>query len=176
MSKKIILVIAVLLLGGYYIIEGMDILTPETEIQTQPPRTLQERDPNETIPLEESSSDPIRGSGILDFNELSRFDSVEEIGDYRFEMRVGEVYRLQEMEYHYLGNGRMLAKSFSDPEFVTEYRWMLVVGYPAPYFGVLGYDEEGKAKPGRGYGSTVIKAESKMALLRIETLWNVPEP
>ena len=95
---------------------------------------------------------------ILDFSELERFNSTEETEDYRFEMRVGEAYRLQDCEYHYLGDGKMLIKDFSDPEFVKEYRWLLQIGNK-PTIGTK-----------RSYSVTVIEVRSAAIVFRIETM------
>lgn len=97
---------------------------------------------------------------VLDFSELEKFNSVEETENYRFEMRVEEVYRLQDHEYHYLGDGKMLIKSYSDPEFVKEYRWLLQIGNK-PTIGT-----------GRSYFVTVIEVRSAAILFRIEMIKN----
>lgn len=167
MSKKILIVFAVLLLGGYYVLEGTGILTPKTEIQTQPPRTLQERNSTEEVYIgEHSESTP--ESGILDFNEVQRFDSIEEIGEIRFTMKVGEVYRMQTDEYSYHGigtssghtGGKVHVNHTSDPEYTTESKFLVQVGYP---FAI------GSAK-GRTYLVTPIEIGPTILKLRIEEI------
>lgn len=146
-----IIVILAIVSGGYFFLIRQQNYTEDSPSVTYP------------------STQPSTETNILDFEELSRFDSLEQIGDYRFEMRVGKVYRLQDKEYHYLGDGKMLVKDFGDPEYIKEYRWMLQVGV-GPVIGAWGNDEMGKALPGRGYSTTVIKVEAKTVLLRIEEI------
>jgi len=167
MSKKIIIVISVILFGGYFLFEGTDILTPNTQIQTQSPRTLKKRDTHERATIEEPSESTTE-SGTLDFNEAHRFNSIEEIGEIRFTMTVGKVYRMQTNEYSYHGigtssghtGGKVHIKHTSDPEYTTESKFLVQVGYP---FAI------GSAE-GRNYLVTPIEVGSTVLKLRIEDI------
>ncbi len=170
MVKKFIIVVAVLLLGGCFLFGGTDILTPKPQAQTQPPRLL-ERDVHERVTIEESS-EPTTESGILDFSEAHRFDSVEEIGKIRFTMTVGKVYKMgNHNEYSYHGiktqyshtGGAVHVRDTSDPEYSTECKYLLMVGDGLPiWFLPVG--------EGRSYSVRVLEVGPTVLKLRIEEI------
>lgn len=170
MGKEIIIVVAVLLLGGCFLFGGTDILTPKPQAQTQPPRLL-ERDVHERVTIEESS-EPTTESGILDFSEAHRFDSVEEIGKIRFTMTVGKVYKMgNHNEYSYHGiktqyshtGGAVHVTDTSDPEYTIVHRYLFMVGQGfSIWFLPVG--------EGRYYTVTVIEFGPRVLKLRIEDI------
>ena len=170
-SKKIIIVFVLLLAGGYYLLEGSDILSPVTPIQT-PPRKFQAKDPNEQVTLEEPS-EATPASGILDFNEARRFDSIEEIGEIRFTMTVGEVYIIQQYyEYSYEGigtqfgvtGGKIHLKDSSDPE-INKGAQPLFLGQVGNPLGIGFVNVEG-----RHYSVTILEIQPTVLKLRIEEI------
>lgn len=176
MSKKIIIIIAVLLLGGYYALDSQYILTPKTEILTQPPRVLQERNSSEEVYIGEINTGEQAGStsvsGVLDFNEVYRFNSTEEIGEIRFTMTVGRRYTIQqnyEYSYHGIGTssghtgGKVHMKDSSDPEFTTESKFLLQVGNQFAIGFVAPVE-------GRHFWVTVIEVGPTVLKLRIEEI------
>lgn len=169
MKKIGIIVIAVLLLGGYFLFEGTDILTPKP--QAQPPRVLKKRDVHERVTIEEPS-EPTTESGILDFNEVHRFSSIEEIGKIRFIMTVGKVYRMGDHnEYSYHGiktqyshtGGAVHVTDTSDPEYTIVHRYLFMVGQGfSIWFLPVG--------EGRSYSVRVIEVNPTTLKLRIEDI------
>ena len=180
MSKKILIVIAVLLLGGYYFLDSRYVLTPKTEIQTQPPRVLQERNSSEEVYIGEVNTGETAGStqesGILDFNEVYRFDTIEEIGAIRFTMTFGKAYKMDSREFSYRGIGHQGGETgaliwindLSDPEINKgpQPAWLVQVGGTFP----LGYYEN------RTYWVTVLEHKSLVLKLRVEEISVRPPP
>jgi len=144
-GKGITITIAILIVGGGY------LLLDRQQFLTQSP-------PSSTYPNTQPST------SILDFEEAHRFNSTEETQNYRFALRVGKVYRMQTYyEYHYLGDGKVWIKDFSDPEFCLENGFIVRVGSP---FAI------GFASPavGRHYLVTPIDVGMKILVVRIEKI------
>lgn len=194
MSKKIIIVFIILVVGGYFILEGSNIIsqlipTQSHEENVEQTRSLPQVDrrgqryqtdadgneiklPNEPLTLEElSEATPV--SGMLDFNDARRFDSIEEIGEIRFTMTVGEVYTIQkywEYSYHGIGTqsghtgGRIHIKDSSDPEINkgAQPAFLLQVGN----FVSIGFVNV----EGRHYSVTILEIKPTVLKLRIEEI------
>lgn len=120
----------------------------------------------------EEPSEPTTESGTLDFNEVHRFDSIEEIGKIRFTMTVGKVYRMgNHNEYSYHGivtsyshtGGAVHVKDTSDPEYSTECKYLFMVGDGfSIWFLPVG--------EGRSYSVRVIEVGPLVLKLRIEDI------
>lgn len=168
-----IIIILVIVSGGYLLFGGTDFLAPKP--QTQPPRVLVKRDIHERVTIEEPS-EPTTESGILDFSEVHRFSSIEEIGKIRFTMTVGKVYVAREaqetcQQYSYHGivtslghtGGAVHIKNICDPEFTTESKFLVQVGGVF----IIGFTPTGE---GRLYMVRVLEVNPTTLKLRIEDI------
>ena len=78
-------------------------------------------------------------------------------------MRTGKDYRIQTYwVYRHLGNGKILIKDYSDPDFVRESRFIVRVGVPFS----IGFVNT----PGRHYIATPVFIDSQSLILRIESI------
>ena len=174
MSKKIMVVVFILLGAGVFLLKDLNFNQPSS---SQTPRVLEER--TSPLPQEKSSDEPISpsipsstDSNILDFQEVHRFNSVEEIGKIRFTMTVGRVYKMgKHNEYSYHGiktqyshtGGAVHVTDTSDPEFNIVHRYLFLVGQG---FSIW-------SRPvgeGRDYTVTVIEFGPRVLKLRIEDI------
>ena len=153
--------IVVLLGAGVFLLNDLNF---NRSSQTSSPRVLEPRIPGTSEPIESSSNPPSTVSDILDFEEVHRFNSIEEIGKIRFTMTVGKVYRIQtRLVYHYQGFGKILVKDYDDPEYTKEYRYIVQVGYP---WSIGGHTP----LKGRHYSVIPIEVGPTVLKLRIEDI------
>jgi len=176
MVKKIMIVIVILLGAGVFLLNDLNFNQPSS---SQPPRVLEER--TSPLPQEKSSAESISpsipsstDSNILDFQEVHRFNFVEEIGKIRFTMTVGRVYKMgKHNEYSYHGiktqyshtGGAVHVTDTSDPEFTIVHRYLFMVGQGfSIWFLPVG--------EGRYYMVTVLEVGPLVLKLRIEDIMN----